>query len=68
MSREPVDPTGTACVGKEPFDSGARASRAARNMGKHGKKVEIYRCPSCRCWHMGRGGKARRGLPRGAKL
>lgn len=60
MSRDAVDPHGTACNGKEPFDSGAHAARAARNMGRFGKNVEVYRCPCCRKWHIGRGSKSRK--------
>jgi len=60
VSREAVDKTGSACGGKEPFASGAHASRAARNMGRFGKKVEVYRCPACHKWHIGRGERSRK--------
>ena len=45
MSRDAVDPNGTACNGKEPFDNAAHAARAARNLGPFAKNVEVHRCP-----------------------
>lgn len=60
MPRDAIDPSGTACNGKEPFASGAFAARAARNMGRFGKNVEVYRCPACHKWHIGRGSKSRK--------
>jgi len=60
VSRDPKDLHGTSCNGKEAFDSGAHAARAARNMGRFGKNVEVYRCPCCCNWHIGKGSKSRK--------
>ena len=60
MSRDVNDLPSTACNGKEPFDNGASAARAARNMGRFGKNVEVYRCSYCPKWHIGKGSKSRK--------
>lgn len=47
--------TGFHCLGKEPFDSGRDAMRAAKNIMRSRKgKIECYRCPTCRKFHIGR--------------
>lgn len=46
---------GFHCVGKEAFDSGQDAIRAAKNIkGMRKGKIESYRCPTCRKFHIGR--------------
>lgn len=47
---------GWHCLGKEAFDSGAKAIKAARHIKKLGKGVvDAYRCPTCSKFHIGRG-------------
>lgn len=57
MTKDAIRRDGAACLGKEQFDNGADAVRAAKNLGRNGKKVETYRCPQCRKYHIGRGRK-----------
>lgn len=47
---------GWHCVGKEAFDSGRDAVRAAKNIERLRKGgIDSYRCPSCGKFHIGRG-------------
>ena len=49
------------CSGKQPFPTRAlavkvtcRARRNKRRRDKDDWHPEPYRCPHCRCWHLGR--------------
>ncbi len=61
----PVRPgTGWHCVGKEPFETGQAARKAAKHIMKLGKgSVEVYRCPTCSKFHMARKLKHRNQRP-----
>lgn len=48
------------CAGKDAFHSPAAAHLVAANHRRRGKKVEVYRCPACGQWHIGRRDKLRR--------
>lgn len=54
MTRDTLNKMGSTCLGKEPFDTAAKALKAAKNMGRFGKGVEHYRCPACKAYHIGR--------------
>ena len=55
-----MSPVLPGCTGKQPFPTRALAvkvtRRARRNKQRHGQvwSPEPYRCPHCRCWHLGR--------------
>jgi hypothetical protein len=44
---------GRSCIGKVqyPTPEDAHAARA-RCEAKRGKRLKVYRCPACRCWHL----------------
>lgn len=47
--------TGFHCIGKEGFDTGQQAIRAAKNIMRSKKgHIQTYRCPTCSKFHIGR--------------
>jgi hypothetical protein len=43
-----------ACMGKIPYKEKSEASEAKRRMLKKGRgKMEAYKCPYCKAWHIG---------------
>lgn len=41
------------CAGKHKYASMSAARLVARSQGRRGAKVNTYRCPVCRCFHVG---------------
>ena len=51
----PFNPKISHCAGKERFATWDQAERVLRRRGKKSKVMRrhVYRCPSCRGWHVG---------------
>ena len=49
------------CIGKESYESKALADKVARRRKKSGKRVVVYRCACCGCWHTGTPSPKRKG-------
>lgn len=43
------------CLGKEHYGDRALAEKVKRRRARHCPKLEVYRCPHCRDWHIGNG-------------
>lgn len=41
------------CAGKESYNSRPLAEKVAKRRNQRNRRLNVYKCPHCRTWHMG---------------